>query len=62
MSKCDFNTVAISSNKVEITLRHGCFFVNFLYIFRIPFYKKTYGGLLLSIINFRKKMKRFLNG
>ena len=32
MPKCDFNNVAI-----EITLRHGCFPVNFLHIFRTYF-------------------------
>ena len=45
MPKCDFNKAA--SNSIEIALRHGCSPVNLLHIFRTPFYKSTYGGLLL---------------
>ena len=45
MPKCDFNKVA-----KQITLRHGCSPVNLLHIFRTPFYKNTYGALLLTII------------
>ena len=41
MPKCD--------NFIEITLRHGCSPVNLLHIFRTPFYKNAYGGLVLSI-------------
>ena len=41
--KCDFN-----SNFIEITLWYGCSPVNLLHIFRTPFYKNTYGGLLLN--------------
>ena len=33
---------------IEITLRHGCCPVNLLHIFRTPFPKNTYGGLLLT--------------
>ena len=40
MAKCDFSK--------KITLWHGCSPVNLLYIFRTPFYKNTYGGLLLK--------------
>ena len=42
MPKCDFNKVAL-----QITLRHGCFPVNLLHIFRTPFPKNTSGWLLL---------------
>ena len=42
MRKCDFNKAAI-----EITIRHGCFPVNLLHIFRTPFLKNTSGWLLL---------------
>ena len=31
-----------------MTLQYGCSPINFLYIFRIPFSKKTSGGLLLK--------------
>ena len=59
ISKCDFNKVAkqhpcrrvisikLQSNFIEITLRHGCFPINLLHIFRIYFPKNTYGGRLL---------------
>ena len=33
---------------IEITLRHGCSPANWLHIFRTPFPKNTYGGLLLT--------------
>ena len=35
-------------NFIEITLRHGCYPVNLLYILRTPFSKKTSGRLLLN--------------
>ena len=38
LSKPDFNRVA---------LRHGCSPASLLHIFGTPFYKSTYGGLLL---------------
>ena len=41
MPKCDFTWI-------EITLRHGCFPVNFLHIFRTTFPKNTSGRLLLN--------------
>ena len=44
LPKCDFN---LQSNFNEITLRHGCFPVNLLHIFKIPFSKNTSGWLLL---------------
>ena len=34
-------------NFIKITLRHRCFPVNLLHIFRKHFYEHTYGGLLL---------------
>ena len=37
MPKYDFNKVA--SYFIEVTLRHGCYAVNLLHIFRIPFKK-----------------------
>ena len=52
MAKCDFNKVALFSNFIEITLWHECSPVNLLRIFRTPFSKNTYGGMLLSIIDF----------
>ena len=41
-------SIKLQSNFVEITLRHGCFPVNFLHIFRKPFSKNTSGWLLLN--------------
>ena len=40
-------SIKLQSNVIDITLRHGCSPVNLLHIFRTPFYKSTYGGLLL---------------
>ena len=34
---------------IEITLRHGCYPVNWLHIFRTPFSKNSSGLLLLSL-------------
>ena len=45
MLKCV--SIKLQSNFIEITLRHGCSSVNFLHIFRTPFYKNTSGWLLL---------------
>ena len=41
-------SIKLQSNLVEVPLLHGCSTVNFLHIFRAPFYKNTYGGLLLE--------------
>ena len=38
----------LQNNFIEISLQHGCFPVNLLHIFRTPFYKNTYGRLLLQ--------------
>ena len=46
MLKCD-----LLCNFIEIALRHGCYPVNFLHIFRTPFSKNTSGGLLLFAVN-----------
>ena len=45
MTKCDFKK--LRRNLIEITLRHGCSPVNLLHVFRTPFTKNAYGGLLL---------------
>ena len=45
MTKFDFNKVC---NFIEITLRHGCFPVNLLHIFR-KLYKYTYVDLPLDM-------------
>ena len=47
--------IKLQSKSIEITLRHRCSSVNLLHIFRTPFYKNTYRGLLL---NFDKLVKR----
>ena len=44
-------SIKLLQNFIEITLRHGCSPVNQLHIFRIPFYRKTYGGLFLQAPN-----------
>ena len=49
MPKCDFNKVALQSNFIEITLRHGCSPVTLLHFIRTPFPKNTSGGLLLYL-------------
>ena len=46
MPKFDFNKVALQL--IEITLQHECSPVNLLHIFRTPFLKNTFGGLLLK--------------
>ena len=35
-------------NIIEIALRYGCSLTNLLHIFRTPFYKNTFGELLLN--------------
>ena len=52
LPKCSFNKVA--SNFIKIAIQHGCTPGNFLHIFRTPFYKNTYGGLLLDGGNLRQ--------
>ena len=42
--------VAIQSSFTEIQLRHGCFPVNLLHIFRTPFLKNTSERLFLNKI------------
>ena len=39
-------SIKLQSNFIEITLRHGCFPVNLMHIFRTPFSKNTSGWLL----------------
>ena len=38
-------SIKLQSNFIGITLRHGCFPVNVLHIFRTPFPKNAYGRL-----------------
>ena len=49
MPKCDLNKVA--KNLIEITLRHVCFPVNVLHIFRLPFRGNTSGWLLPTLFH-----------
>ena len=42
-------SIKLLCNFIEITPRHGCLPANFLRISRTPFYKNTYGGLLLFV-------------
>ena len=53
--RLSFSSV-MQSNFFEITLRHGCYLVNLLHIFRTPFPKNTSGELLLyGQIHFSRK-------
>ena len=45
-------SLKLHCNLVGITLRYGCFPVNFLHIFRTLFTKNTPGGLLLKILTY----------
>ena len=47
MPNCDFNSINLQSNFIEIALRHGHSPVNLLHTFRTH-YRKTSGGLLLA--------------
>ena len=42
-------SIKLQSNFIEIKLRHGCYPVNLLHIFRTSFSKNTSGGLLLIL-------------
>ena len=39
----------MQSNFIEVTLRQGCSPVNFLHVFRTPFLKNTFVGMLLFV-------------
>ena len=50
--RCSENMQLIyTRTPVKITRRHGCSPVNLLDIFKTPFYKNAYGGLLLTLIS-----------
>ena len=42
-------SIKLHSNFIKIVLRHGCFPVDLLYIFRTPFLKNTSGQLLMNL-------------
>ena len=42
-------SIELLCNFIEITLRHGCSPVNWLHIFRTPYYRNISGGLPLEI-------------
>ena len=44
-------SIKLQINFIEIALRHGCFSVNLLHIFRKPFIKNASGRLLLLLIS-----------
>ena len=41
-------SIKLQSNVVKIALRHACYPVSLLHIFKTPFLENTSGGLLLS--------------
>ena len=43
-------SIKLFSNLIEIAFWHGCSPVNLLHIFRTPFYKNTYEGLLQLLL------------
>ena len=43
-------SIKLQSNFIEIALLHGCSPVNLQHFFRAPFYKNTYGRLLLFVV------------
>ena len=59
--KCDFNKVALLCNFIEITLRHGCFPVNLLHIFRTPFLLSEHQMSLGHPMDVRTSCKRPLD-
>ena len=46
-------SIKVICNIIEVTLQHGCSPVNLLHIFRVPFYKKTYGRQLLRVVRIK---------
>ena len=54
-------SIKLLCNCIEITLRHGCFPVMLLHIFRTHIYKNTSEGLLLVLAFFLSQMKSHLN-
>ena len=53
-------SIKLPSNFIEITLRHGCFLVNLLHIFRTPF-KKNASGCLILVNEDNKKKDQYSN-
>ena len=51
MPKCDFSKVAIAH-------RHGYSSINLLHIFRTPFSKSIFGGLLLDEVSLKLSRKK----
>ena len=54
-------SIKLQNSFTEITLWHGCSAVNLLHIFRTPFYKNTYGRLLLTVVILWLFSKHMLN-
>ena len=46
-------SIRLLCNFIEIALGHQCYPVNLLHIFRTPFYKNTFEGLLLLVTGWR---------
>ena len=53
-------SIKLQSKFVEIALRHGCYPVNLLHIFRTPFPRNTSGRLLLNVNTYKKKTSKDL--
>ena len=50
-------SIKLLSNFIEITPRHGCFPVNLLYIFKIPFSKNNSEWLLVCVLDTNIKIE-----
>ena len=61
--RCSENMQQIyRSNFIEITLRHGCYLVNLLHIFRTSFFKNPSGWLLLELQEYYAVSDEHKNG
>ena len=53
-------SIKLQSNFIETAVRHECYPVNLLPIFRTPFPRNTSGRLLLNVNTYKKKTSKDL--